>query len=287
MVTAVSASRPTATQDPSATLREGYMSSLRSTMGNEGRAAMVAISLAQGAPSSAPSDDMAPRRDPVAELQANRHTAQRYQNPSASMPQLQALSEDLREDGDDDDLTAAYDLDESMQDMTQEASQADDLSMLSRVKSQWNAKKEEGMQRIADKAKKEFEKQTRNLQTEGTAKFASAADEGEAFEVADTLGTAVSVGHAGLSIFQDSFDAKTTDVLSKAGFPMLKISNPVDLAIIAGTNMQVLKWSFMVTVLIPFCVIFIVMSAISACYESFACSIGSNILSTISSFLGS
>jgi hypothetical protein len=286
MATGGLAQTSTATQDPGATLRQGYMASLRTRTGRAGRVAMLSLPMMQAAPTMARDVDEMPQRDRVAELQTNRHAAQRYQTPSASMPQLQSLSENLHEDGDDDDLTAAYDLDESIQDMSEEASQADDLSMLSRVKSQWNAKKEEGMQKMMDKGRKKLEKVTANLKTEGTAKFASAADQGEGFEVADLAGTAVSVGHATLSIFQDSFDETAKDMLAKKGLPMLQMSDPLDVAVVAGTNVQVLWTSFKIVVLIPFCVIFLVMSAISACHESFICKNGVGLLSTVSNFLG-
>lgn len=287
MATGGSAQTSTATQDPSAALRQGYMASLRTRTGRTGRAAMLGLSMMQATPSTARDVDEMPQRDRVAELQASRHTAQRYANPRANMPQLQELSNDIREDGDEADLTASYDMDESIEDMAEQASQADDLSMLSRVKAQMKAKKDEGMQKMMDKGRKKLEKTTANLKTEGAAKFASAADQGEGFEVADLAGTAVSVGHATLSIFQDSFDETAKDMIAKQGLPMLQMSDPLDVAIVAGTNMQVLWTSFKITVLIPFCVIFLVMSAISSCHESFICKNGVGLLSTVSNFLGS
>lgn len=287
MATGGTTATSTATRDPSAALREGYMSSLRSRMGRTGRAAMLGLSMMQAGPSAAQDIDEAPQRDRVAELQANRHTAQRYANPGASAPRLQELAASVRDEGDEEDVEAADSIDESAEDIAEEAAETEDLSMLSRAKSQLKAKADEGMKKMMDKGKKEVEKMTANLKTEGAAKFASTADEGEGLEIADTLGTGVSVGHATLSIFQDSFDDRTKDMLAKAGYPMLQMSNPLDVAIIAGTNMQILKWSFMVTVLIPFCITFIVMSAISACHEDFICKNGAGFLSTVSSFLGS
>jgi hypothetical protein len=281
------ATSPTATNDPSATLRQGYMSSLRSRVGRTGRAAMIGLSMMQAAPATSRDMDEAPQRDHVAELQASRHEAQRYANPGNSAPELQSLAESVRDDGDEEDRDAADDMNESADEIADEAAQAEDLSMLSRAKSRLKAEADEGMQKMLQKGQKELEKATANLKTEGAAKFASAADEGEMFEVADTAGTAVSVGHAALSIFQDSFDETTKELLAKQGYPMLQMSNPLDVAIIAGTNMQILKWSFMVTVLIPFCVVFIVLSVVTACQESFFCKYGTSILSTVSKLIGS
>jgi hypothetical protein len=285
MATGGMASPSTRTQDPSAALRMGYMSSLRSRVGRTGRAAMLGLSMMQAAPSMAGRTDEGPQRDPVAELNLHRHSAQRYANAAISAPRLQELSSSIRDEGDEEDQAAADELDTSTEAIADEAAQADDLSLLARTKSQLKAKADEGMQKMMEKFNKEIEKQTRNLQTEGSAKFASGADEGEFLEIADTIGTGVSVGHAALSIFQDSFDEKTKEAFSRAGFPMLHMSNPLDVAIVAGTNMQIFKWSFMVVVLIPFCVVFIVMSAATACHNSMVCSTEVGILSAIGSFI--
>ncbi len=282
MATGGTAASSTATQDPSAALRQGTMSSRRARVRRAGQT----IPLPQPILSSTVRENTAPPYDPVAKLRAHRHAAQRDVNPGASAPQLQTLATSVRDEGDEEDHIAADELDESADAIADEAAQAEDLSMLSRAKSRLKAETDEGMQKIMQKGQKELEKLIANLKTEGSAKFASAADEGEGLEIADTIGTAVSVGHAALSIFQDSFDTHTKDLLAKQGFPMLHMSNPLDVAIIAGTNMQILKWSFMVTVLIPFCLVFIVMSAISSCQADFVCKNGAGLLSTVSNFLG-
>lgn len=287
MATGGTAASLTATQDPSAVLREGRMSSVRRSAGRRGNtAATLSLSMMQATPTASQDLDKIPRRDRVAELRTSQHAAQRYANPGASAPQLQTLAASVRHDGDGEDQDAADALDDSIDDMTNEAGEADNLSMLSRAKSRLKSETEAGMQNMMQKGQKELEKALANLKTEGSAKFASAADEGEGLGLVDTLGTAVSVGHEALSMFQDSFDQPTKDLLAKQGFPILDPSNALDLAIMAGTRMQVLKWSFVVMILIPFCIVFMIMTAVSSCQTDFVCKNGVGLLSTVSNFLG-
>lgn len=287
MATGGTAASLTATQDPSAVLREGRMSSVRSSAGRRGNtAATLGLSMMQTAPNAGQDFDTMPPRDRAAELRAGRHAAQRYANPGASVPQFQALAASVRDEGDDADHITADALDESADDIADEAEEAENLSMLSRARSRLKSEADVGMQNMMQRGQKELEKTLANLKTEGSAKFASAADEGEGLGLVDTLGTAVSVGHEALSMFQDSFDQPTKDLLAKQGFPILDPSNALDLAIMAGTRMQVLKWSFVVMILIPFCIVFVVMAAISSCQADFVCKNGVGLLSTISNFLG-
>ncbi len=262
------------------------MSSLRSRVGRTGRATMVGLSMMQAAPAVGRDIDEAPRRDRVADFQAHRHAAQRYAHAAVSAPQLQELSSSIRDEGDEEDQAAADELEESAEDIADEAAQTEDLSMLSRARAQLKAKADEGMEKMLDKGRKELEKTFQNLQTEGQAKYGSAIDEGELLELVDTVTTAVSVGHVGVSIFKDSFDERTKEALMHAGYPVLEMSNPLDVAIIAGTNMQILKWSFMVTVLIPFCIVYIVMSKITACYADVVCKTSVWYVSTFTSIWG-
>lgn len=203
------------------------------------------------------------------------------------MPELQILANDIGDDGDEEDIAAAAELEESMDTLADEAEQSEDISTLARVRGQYKAKAEEGVQNMLNKDTKRLEKMAKNLQTEGTAKFASAADPVIDFETSDTIGTAVSVAHVGVSVFGDSFSEPQKEILTKIGLPILDPKEIVDLAIVSGTGMQVLKWSVIVTVFGPFCVIFIFMSILSACFNNFVCNNGFGILSTLSSFLGS
>ncbi len=288
MATGGTARVSTRRQDPGATLREGHMSSLRARAGRTSRTALSDRDIgARGSRNEVRDADVAPRPDRIAELRARRHAAQRRLSPSASTPQLQIMANDLRNDSDEEDAIAASALEESMHDIEEESAQVEDLSQMSRTQSALKRQQEDAKRSLMNKGKKELERMISNLKTEGSAKMASAGDQGELLEVADTLGTGTSVAHLGISLFKDSFDDRTKNILAKMGFPMLSMSNALDVTIVAGTQMQILKWSFMVTILIPFCIIFIVMSAMTACHENFVCKNGAGILSSISSFLGS
>ena len=290
MATGGAATSSTATRDLGAQLREGRMASLR-TPQRLNRATASARNTRRTSPSprfrnargsrsvssdlstmpiaSTPQDDLETEaQNPVAEFNANRHAVRRYANPGASAPQLQALAESVRDEGDEEDQEAADELDASNDAIAEEAAQAEHVSFLARVKARLQATREDWTKKMLKKGKKEFERLMANAKMEGQAKYASAVDNGEGLEIVDTAGTAVSATHAVLSIFQDSFNEPTKEALLKAGFPLLKMSRPIDVAIIAGTNMQIFKWSFMVTVVIPFGVIFIVMSAITMCHQN-------------------
>lgn len=283
MATGGMAKQPKISQDPGATLRMDYMSSLRSRIGRKGRVAMLGLSMMQASPMMPEENTM--QRDPVAELQAGRHSAQRYANPGASAPLLQMATESLRNEGDEQDQEAADDIEESVDNIAEEASQAEDTSLTARAKSEIKSKANKAFADIKEKGMKEFQKTMAKAKTEGIAKFASVADDGEFVEIPDTLGTGVSILHAGLSIFQDSMDNKTKDTLTKLGLPMLKMDNAFDLAIITGTNMQVLKWSAIVVVILPFCVVFIVMTIGAMCKVNPACYVGTSAISAITSLI--
>lgn len=285
MATGGATTRSAAFQDPGARLREARMASSRSRIGRPARIPKPATLRTQSAPPLRRADEAAPQRDRAAELRANRHISQRFTNPRASMPELQTLANDIGDDGDEEDIAAAADLEESMNDIAQEAEETEDLAMLARVRAQQKEKAKKGMQSARNKETKRLEKMAKNLQTEGAAKFGSAADPVIDFETTDTVGTAVSVAHVGVSVFEDSFSEPQKEMLTKIGLPILDPKEIVDLAIVSGTGMQVLKWSVIVTVFGPFCVVFIFMSILSACFNNLACKTGANVLSVISSFL--
>ncbi|MFA6017956.1 MAG: hypothetical protein WCT28_01185 [Patescibacteria group bacterium] len=286
MATGGTAQQPKISQDSGATLRMDYMSSLRSRIGKKGRVAILGLSMMQASPMM-PEDknEGATQRDPVAELQAGRHTARRYANPGASAPLLQMATESLRNEGDEHDQEAANDIEESVDDITEEAAQTEDTLLTARAKSELKSKANKVFEDIKEKGMKEFQKTMAKAKTEGAAKFASAADDGEFFEIPDTLGTGASVLHAGLSIFQDSMNKETKEMFTKLGFPMLKMDNALDLAIITGTNMQILKWSAIVVVIIPFCVVFIVMTIGTMCKVSIVCNAGTGAISAITNLI--
>lgn len=247
--------------DSSAALRMGRLDALKSRMGRTGRAAMTGLSLMSAAQASPQRDtDDVIRRDPISQLRADRTTVQRYANPQVSTPSFQAMTDSLRSDGDTEDIASADALDDYMMTVADEAGQTDDLSLLSRAKSQWQAKMEEGKQKIIKKGQKEVQAITQKVQTEGAAKFASAADEGELFEVVDTIGTGVSVANVGISVFQESINEQMREMLARQGIGTLKPTSILDLFIVAGTEMQALKWSFVVCVLLPYCVVFLVLT---------------------------
>ena len=275
-------------QDPGATLREGYMSSLRARTGRTSRTTTLDRHARTGTTNTETRDvDVAPRPDRIAEFRARRHDAQQRLTPGASTPQLQAIANDLRNDGDEEDAIAASELEESMNDIGEESAQADDLSQMSKTQSALRQQQENAQQSLMNKGQKELERIISNLKTEGPAKMASAGDQGELLEVADTIGTGTSVVHIVLSFFQDRFDDRTKDALAKIGFPMLDMSKFLDTCVVAITPMQVFKWSFMVTVLAPFCIIFVYMGVITACKTNPICKAGTGFLSSLSSFLGS
>jgi len=286
MATGGAAQQPKISQDPSAALRMGYMSSLRSRIGRKGRGAMFALSMMQaGVTMPENNEDSSMRRDPVADLQAGRHAAQRYANPGASAPLLQMATESLRNEGDEQDQEAADDIEESVDNIAEEAAQAEDTSLTARAKSELKNKANKAFDDIKEKGMKEFQKTMAKAKTEGVAKFASAADDGEFVEIPDTLGTGISVLHAGLSIFQDSMDNKTKEMFTRLGLPMLKMNNALDLAIITGTNMQILKWSAIVVVILPFCVVFIIMTIGALCKVNLACNVGTSAISAITNLI--
>ena len=288
MATAGVSQNSIASTDPGATLHTGRISALRDRMGSGGRAAALSLGLMGGV---APSYDNQPEapygNDPVANLNLQRHQAKRYANPSAMMPNYSANAQDLASDqfgGVDESL-----LDEEnsvMSDIADESSAADDLSLARRARSRLKGKADELMQQGTQKASKEFETFMAKVRIDATAKGASALDDGWFLEIVDTLGTGVSVAQAGVSIFEPAMSPEQKETLTKVGLPPLNPSKAWDIFSLAGTVMQAGKWGFIVTILLPYAIIFILLLGYSACREDFACGLALSLKSLLSSIFG-
>jgi hypothetical protein len=228
------------------------------------------------------------RQDPSATLRAHKTTAERMMRPQNSLPALETTATNLRNDGDANDNETAGALEDEARDIAEEAMQTEDISRLSRLRARAQAARNAGTQKLEEKIQKEIMETTQKAIKEGAAKFASAADEGEALLIADTAGTGFSALNLGLSIFQDSIDPKFRNQLALHGLGTLKPTNALDIFITMGTNMQLFKWSALICVVIPFCVIFIVLTYGHICQSNIVCNnLGTDasaLISKISSF---
>ncbi len=173
-----------------------------------------------------------------------------------------------------------------MSDIAEESSAAEDLSLASRARSRLKGKTDELLQQSMQKASEEFETFIAKVKTDMAAKGASAVDDGWFLEVVDTLGTGVSVTQAGLSIFEPAMSPEQKKMLTELGLPPLNPSKTWDIFSLAGTVMQSGKWAFIVTILLPYAIIFILLMGYSACREHLACGLALSLKSLLSSIFG-
>ncbi len=120
-------------------------------------------------------------------------------------------------------------------------------AMLERVKEK---ERSEEFQRALQELKTWLQKR----QVDALGKGASLVDEGEFIEIVDTLGVALSTYQAVITIFNDSVPEQ---IKSRMPVPPLDFSkSAADVASAAGTISQLMKWTLIVFVLVPFVIAF-------------------------------
>lgn len=276
----------TIARDPGAALQAGKLSSLRARMGRAGRGAMLALSMMQASPTFGGRQDEAPRRDPVAELQASRHQAQKFANPGRIAPNLLAMNSSLNEDTDDgesdDDFSAqqAQD-DDAMQqiaDEAQSAEQGDGLSSLARMKSQVKARTNDALEKMAEKMAEEAEERMRAVVTDVAADTATGVDQGEMLLIPNTIGTGAKATRVGLSVFGDSLSPTVKQGMSKMGIPVMSMTKITDVFAYVGFLMQAADWTAIAAFVLPFVVILLLSYATCATQLDCSAKLGAQML---------
>lgn len=225
-------------------------------------------------------------RDPRATFNAERHQAKRFSNPQLMMPSYAAqVTEYAQQEQEEDAQSFIDEENEYMADIAEESTQADDLSLLNRARSQIKNKKDELVQQSLQRAKEELNNFTAKV-TDVTAKTASAADIGEMGEVADTLGTGWSIAHVTTTIFDSAFSPEQKKALGHIGLAPLSLEKAWDIFSLTGAVMQIQKWSLTVMVILPFLIIFLVMMAYQACKNDLPCGMALGLKNLLLSLFG-
>lgn len=123
--------------------------------------------------------------------------------------------------------------------------------------------REQGRHDEYEQAMKELRKFLEKRKTDLIAKGASTIDEGELIEILDTIGVAVSAYQLVVTIFKDSISKELLDRMPVQPLEFEKSAG--DVASAAGTIMQLLKWTIMVFVLIPFVIAFQITAVYAFC----------------------
>lgn len=253
------ATSSSASSNPGAALRAGRLSSMRDRMGRTGRGAMLGLSMMQAAPAFQRDEEPSFQNNRVAEMQASRHTAQRYANPGAMTPKLQETSNALRE-GDTDQEQDADEIDQQASEIADENDAAQTMQLAARARSRTKAATGDATQKMMQQAQKKGEELLAEAKLEITSKGLSGIDWGNKGAILDTIGTAISGIRTALSIFQDGMSEQMKDALTKMGLPMMKMSKGFGAIAAAATVAQYGKWSTIVFVIIPFFFVFIILA---------------------------
>ena len=267
----------TIARNPGAALQAGKISALRDRMGRAGRGAAVVLSMMQASPTFGGPQESAARPDPVAQLQAYRHQAQRFSNPGRVAPNLQAMNSSLNEDDDSEDgggfaAQQAQD-DDAMQqiaDEAQSAEQGEGLSALARAKSQVKARTNDALEKMTEKLAEEAEERMRAVVTDVAADTATGVDQGEMLLIPNTIGTGAKAARVSLSVFGDSLSPAMKKGMSKMGIPVMSMTKITDVFAYVGFVMQAADWTAIAAFVLPFVVILLLSYA--TCITQLDCS---------------
>jgi hypothetical protein len=237
---------------------------------------MLGLSMMQaGASFSRPQED-APRPDPVAQLQASRHQAQRFANPGRIAPNLQAMNSSLNEGADDDEeggFAQQQEQDNAMEqiaDEAQAAEQGDGLSALARAKSRLKGQADDAMQKMIQKGAEMAKERTAAVTVDVAADTATGVDQGDMLLIANTVGTGVKATRVGLSIFGESLPPMMKKGMSQMGIPVMSMTKITDVFAYVGFIMQGVDWTAIAAFALPFLVVLLFMFA--ACATKLDCS---------------
>lgn len=256
MATTAATSR-SVSSSPSATLRAGKVSALRNRMGRFGRRAAVSLSMMQAVPQTR-IDEGAYRTDPVAQLAASRHTAQRYANPAAMMPNLRATQAESRVEFTD----RSAEEDEEMEQMAHIADENDAAQSMAgaiRARSQARSAQSDADQNLFQRMQAEVEEMFAAWKSQLIEKGLSVVDQGEMLEIGDAAGNTTSFAHQLLNFFSTGLSDNTKHVLTKAGFPIFKKGSAVEIFAKVGTIIQFFAMSGKI-VLVLFIVTFVILA---------------------------
>lgn len=252
------AATATPQSNPQTALRAGRLSSMRDRMGRTGRGALMGLSMLGAMPSSQRDDAPSFQNNPVAQMRADRHTTQRYANPGAMTPRLQEMRSSLeQEDTDQDD--DSQEIDDAAQ-FADENDAAETMQLAARARSRVKAASTDTEQQIAEQIQKKTEELIAEVKTEISAKGMSVVDEGEMAEAVDTVGVGMSAVRWIVTLFKDSMNENTKTLLTRAGFPVIKMGTGLGEVSAVGSIMQATKWASVVFVIIPFLIVFTLLS---------------------------
>lgn len=245
--------------NPNVVLRAARLEAQKRQLGRTAPGSRRNLSTLPAQPSRPPQEEQWLQRSPVARMRADRHAAQRYANPGASMPRLQEMSNSLR-DGDTDQEEDANEIEEQEAQIADENDQAQNLQLAARARSRAKAATGDASQKMMEQVKKQTEKVMAQAEAQGIESAGSLLDEGECLEIVDTIATGKSITRAALSIFQDSMDEPTKSLLTKIQLPMYKMSDFLGGPSASSTIAQAGKWTSVVFVIIPFILIFLLLA---------------------------
>ncbi len=256
MATAAAVSRP-ASSSPSATLRAGKMAALRARIGRFGRGAVVGLSMMQAVPQTR-IDEGAYRTDPVAELAAHRHTAQRYANPAAMMPNLRATQAEAHPEFADRSAEEGEEM-EQMAHIADENDAAQSMAGAIRARSQARSAQSNADQNLFQRMQAEVEEMIMAWKSQFMEKGLSVVDQGEMLEFGDAAGNTTSFAHQLLNFFSSSLSDNTKRVMTKAGFPIFKKGSAVEIFAKVGTIIQFFAMTGKI-LLVMFLVTFVILA---------------------------
>lgn len=245
---------------------------------------MLGLSMMQAGASFGGQREDTPRPDPVAQLQASRHQAQRFATPGRIAPNLQAMNSSLGEDTDDEDggpaAQQAQD-DDAMQqivDESQAAEQGEGLSALARAKSRLKGQADDALQKLAEKGVAEAKERMNAVAVDAAADTATGVDQGDMLLIANTIGTGVKATRVGLSVFGDSLSPAMKKGMSEAGIPVMSMTKITDVFAYVGFVMQAADWTALAAFVLPFAVILLLSYATCATQLDCSAKLGAQML---------
>lgn len=277
-----------ALQNPGAQLRAGRIAVQRQRAQRASRAGALSLALMGTPQETEESMGESPyQNDPAAALNAERHAARQRLSPEAMMPMYaQNIQDDATNDYGEIDTGLLDEEHAAMMDIADESNAADELSLAQRARSNLRARADAWQDNALKKFGDEMEDLLTKARTDAVSKGASAVDSGNFLEIADTAGTGIAAAQLAVSVLAPALSPQQQKFLGRLGLPPLSMGKGWDIFSITGSFVQLLKWSTIVAVIIPFALVMNMMIAYSACKLSPICLIPITIQNAIGSFLG-
>ena len=246
------AAQPSRFASRSIALRKSQVFSRRNLAGKGGGVSTIQPSNLEERAGVAPFQN-----DAEVKNRAHRKIMLGHQYPGKAMPRLQEMSNSLHE-GDSNDVEAANNIDNYVDEIADESDAAPSLATAARARSGAKSAKSDGIDKMMEKMKKDFQAWVNEFMAELKTK-AGVADQGEGFLLGNLVGLSASIGRSFIGLFSASLE-KYSPLLEKIGMPI-----PKKLKIVgaAGTAFQFFLFTGLIIILSGI-LIFIIFAFVTA-----------------------